>query len=48
MSYNERKQQGNEFESEVAEYLERTGYAVSKRGVEHSEALFLSRIRWDN
>lgn len=48
MSYNERKQQGNEFESEVAEYLERTGYAVSKRGVEHSEELFLARIRWDN
>ena len=48
MSYNERKQQGNEFESEVAEYLERTGYAVSKRGVEHSEELFLTRIRWDN
>jgi hypothetical protein len=48
MSYNERKQQGNEFESEVVEYLERNGYAVSKRGVEHSEELFLARIRWDN
>ena len=36
MSYNERKQRGNEFENEVAKYLERSGYTVTRCGVEET------------
>lgn len=36
MSYNERKQRGTEFENEVAKYLERSGYTVTRCGVEET------------
>jgi hypothetical protein len=48
MSFNERKQQGGEFEEQVAEYLERTGYAVTRCGVEKHESRFVDCIRWDS
>ncbi len=48
MSYKERKQRGLIFESEVARYLERTGYYVTRAGVEKHETRFVDRIRWDN
>lgn len=36
MSYNDRKERGNQFENEVAAYLERTGYTVTRCGVEET------------
>ena len=36
MSYNDRKQRGNEFEKEVAEYHTRHGYTVTRCGVEET------------
>jgi hypothetical protein len=47
MSYNERKQRGLAFESEVANYLERTGYEVTRCGVEKHETNFVDCIRYD-
>ena len=47
MSYNERKQRGLIFENEVANYLERTGYEVTRAGVEKHETKFVDRIRYD-
>jgi len=48
MSFNKRKQRGSLFENEVVAYLEQTGYAVTRAGVELHEKAFLDRIRWDN
>jgi len=47
MSYNERKQRGLTFEREVANYLTRTGYEVTRAGVEKHETNFVDRIRYD-
>jgi hypothetical protein len=47
MSYNERKQRGLAFESEVANYLENTGYEVTRAGVEKHETKFVDCIRYD-
>ena len=48
MSFEERKQRGDEFENTVAEYLKRKHYEVTRCGVERHEKAFLDRIRWDN
>jgi len=48
MLFNERKQLGDDFEDKTAEYLTRTGFAVTRCGIERHEKRFVDRIRFDN